>query len=93
MILFLAESGKVYEALDTNLEAPTGQSAGRFADSEALRAFLRQHPDTAYHLDPVPGRARLHEGPPDPDRDVFCGEVKYDSCTGAVVVTRSRYTA
>src|SRR5262249_46864943 len=67
MILFLAESGKVYEALDTNLEAPTGQSAGRFADSEELRAFLRQHPDTAYHLDPVPGWARLHEGPPDPD--------------------------
>ena len=93
MILFLAESGKVYEALDANLESPGGQSAGHFADSEALRAFLREHPDTVYHLDPVPGPARLHEGPADPDRGVFCGEVRYDSRTGGVVVTRSRYTA
>ena len=93
MILFLAESGKVYEAFDANLESPQGQSAGHFADSEALRAFLRGHPDTAYHLDPVPGPARLHEGPADPGRDVFCGEVRYDSRTGGVVVTRSRYTA
>ena len=93
MILFLAESGKVYETFDANLESPRGRSAGRFADSEALVAFLREHPDTAYHLDPVPGRARPHEGPADPARDVFCGEVKYDSATGTVVVTRSRYTA
>jgi hypothetical protein len=93
MILFVAESGKVYEATDANLESPQGQSAGRFAGSEELRAFLRRHPDTAYHLDPVPGRARLYDGPLDPDRDIFCREVRYDSRTGAVVGTRSRYTA
>jgi hypothetical protein len=89
----LAESGKVYEAFGANLESPEGQSAGHFADSEALLAFLQEHPDTAYHLDPVPGPARLHEGPADPGRDVFCGEVRFDSRTGGVVVTRSRYTA
>ena len=93
MILFLAESGKVYEAFDANLESPEGQSAGHFTDSEALLVFLRGHPDTAYHLDPVPGPTRPHEGPADPGRDIFCGEVKYDSRTRGVVVAKSRYTA
>ena len=87
MILFLAESGKVYEAFGANLESPEGQSAGHFADSEALLAFLQEHPDTAYHLDPVPGRVlrggavrlshRGRRGHQEPVHDLIAGRASH----------------
>jgi hypothetical protein len=99
MILFWQDSGRrLCQALDWSLYSAKGERVSLHSE-EALVGYLREHPDTEYHL----RNYRLREdmashreidlqaadcGPE--SGHLFCGAIRYDSAAGRVVSTGAR---